>query len=210
MRNTIPTLGTISCWRRLMPAAAALGILLVFGSAPSGFAQADPPLTFAQNYLVRGDFVVAGAQGLTTNFDFNNGLAIGTITIPEPAVNTGITGIRQIPQGGEVMAAVLYWQTVEKVGVMPGQPGSGQNGFFRPILKNAGVNIGPPPPGYPIIGVPLGGNTTVSWSSGGCTTGSTGKTVRTYRANVLGALPHDSNGVIFANSANVTYEVRLP
>ena len=128
MRNTIPTLGTISCWRRLMPAAAALGILLVFGSAPSGFAQADPPLTFAQNYLVRGDFVVAGAQGLTTNFDFNNGLAIGTITIPEPAVNTGITGIRQIPQGGEVMAAVLYWQTVEKVGVMPGQPGSGQNG----------------------------------------------------------------------------------
>src|SRR6266446_4671753 len=167
MRNTIPTLGTISCWRRLMPAAAALGILLVFGSAPSGFAQADPPLTFAQNYLVRGDFVVAGAQGLTTNFDFNNGLAIGTITIPEPAVNTGITGIRLIPGG-------------------------------------------PKAPGYLIKGVPLGGNNTVSWSSGGCTTGSTGKTVRTYRANVLGALPHDSNGVISANSANVTYEVRLP
>src|SRR6266436_5825965 len=205
MRNTIPTLGTISCWRRLMPAAAALGILLVFGSAPSGFAQADPPLTFAQNYLVRGDFVVAGAQGLTTNFDFNNGLAIGTITIPEPAVNTGITGIRQIPQGGEVMAAVLYWQTVEKVGVMPGQPGSGQFVFFRPLIPG-----GPKAPGYLIKGVPLGGNTTVSWSSGGCTTGSTGKTVRTYRANVLGALPHDSNGVISANSANVTYEVRLP
>ena len=187
-----------------MPAAAALGILLVFGSAPSGFAQADPPLTFAQNYLVRGDFVVAGAQGLTTNFDFNNGLAIGTITIPEPAVNTGITGIRQIPQGGEVMAAVLYWQTVEKVGVMPGQPGSGQFGFFRPLIPG-----GPKAPGYLIKGVPLGGNNTVSWSSGGCTTGSTGKTVRTYRANVLGALPHDSNGVISANSANVTYEVRL-
>jgi fibronectin type 3 domain-containing protein len=188
-----------------MPAAVALGLLLAFVFAQTGFAQADPPLTFAQNYLVRGDFVVAGAQGLTTNFDFNNGLAIGTITIPEPAANTGITGVRQIPQGGEVMAAVLYWQTVEKVGVMPGQPGSGQFGFFRPLIPG-----GPKAPGYLIKGVPLGGNNTVSWSSGGCTTGSTGKTVRTYRANVLGALPHDSNGVISANSANVTYEVRLP
>src|SRR6266481_6268703 len=208
MRTTIPTPSPISGWRRLRLAAIALGLLLMFGSAPSGSAQADPPLNFAQNFLYRGDFVVAGAQGLTTNFDSNNGLAIGTITVPDP--NPGITGQNMVPPGGEVMAAVLYWQTVEKVGVMPGQPGSGQNGFFRPILKNAGVNIGPPPPGYPIIGVPLGGNTTVSWSSGGCTTGSTGKTVRTYRANVLGALPHDSNGVISANSANVTYEVRLP
>src|SRR5689334_3493850 len=156
MWTTIPTLGPISWGRRPMPAAVALGLLLVFGSAPSGFAQTDPPLNFAQNYLVRGDFVVAGAQGLPTNFDFNNGLAIGTITVPDP--NPGITGQNMVPPGGEVMAAVLYWQTVEKVGVMPGQPGSGQNGFFRPILKNnAGVNIGPPPPGYPIIGVPLGG-----------------------------------------------------
>src|SRR5216684_2228071 len=42
MRNTIPTLSAISWRRRPMPAAAALGLLLVFGSAPSGLAQADP------------------------------------------------------------------------------------------------------------------------------------------------------------------------
>jgi hypothetical protein len=98
---------------------------------------------------------------------------------------------------------VLYWQTVEKVGIKPGQPGSGQIGFFRPI-----VNSGPLKPGYQITGVPLSsGSNPVSWSSGGCTSGSTGKTVRTYRANVLGALPRDANGNILANNQ---YEVRLP
>src|SRR5216684_2662994 len=201
MRNTIPTLSAISWRRRPMPAAVTLGLLLMFGSAPSGFAQADPPLTFAQNYLVRGDYVVGGAYNLQTNFDFTNALAIGTITIPDPNPGikpSAITGTNQVPAGAEVVAAVLYWQEVEKLSAL----GSGQNGFFRPLIPN-----GPPAPGYPITGVVLGGNSTVSWSSGGCTTGSTGKAVRSYRANVLSALPRDATGNI---SANGQYEVRLP
>src|SRR6266404_449463 len=209
MLNTVSTLGTISWGRRLMPATIALGLLLVlvFGLAQSGFAQSGAPLNFGNNFFVRGDYVVAGAYGMTSQFA--NGYAIGTINVPDknPATGTanpGITGTTSVPPGAEVVAAVLYWQTVEKIGLMPGQPGSGQNGFFRPV-----INGGPLAPGYPITGVNLnsGGTNTVSWSSGGCTSGSTGKVIRTYRANVLGALPRDGSGNI---SANGTYEVRLP
>src|SRR6266404_4181827 len=182
--------------------------LLSLATQP-GFAQSGPPLNFANNYFVRGDYTVAGAKGMTSNFTNINGTqyAVGTITVPDPNPGikpSAITGTNRVPAGAEVVAAVLYWQTVEKVGVTPGQPGSGQNGFLRPLISS-----GPPAPGYAISGVVLssGGTNTVSWSAGGCTSGSTGKVVRTYRANVLGALPRDPNGNI---SANIPYEVRLP
>ena len=188
--------------RKIRFACLFLLVGLLSTAAHSGFAQADPPLTQAQKFSVRGDFVVAGANNLTSTFTFINGqsYAVGAISVPDP--NPGITGQNMVPPGGEVIAAVLYWQTVEKVGVMPGQPGSGQIGFFRPLIPG-----GPKAPGYQITGVPLGGNNTVSWSDGGCTSGSTGKVVRTYRANVLSALPRDAMGDILANGQ---YEVRLP
>jgi hypothetical protein len=182
---------------------------LLSTAAQLGFAQADPELNFANNYFLRGDYTVAGAQGMTSNFTNINGnqYAVGTIAVPDP--NPGIKpsaifGTNQVPAGAEVVAAVLYWQTVEKVGITPGQPGSGQNGFFRPLVSG-----GPPIPGYAIKGVVLssGGTNTVSWSAGGCTSGSTGKVVRSYRANVLGALPRDASENILANGK---YEVRLP
>jgi hypothetical protein len=163
----------------------------------ASFAQSDPPLNFGNNYFVTGDYVVAGAYFMNVNVA--NGYATGTITIPD--VNPGITGAKFVPAGAEVVAAVLYWQTVEKTGTIPGQPGSGQNGFFRPVF------IGGPKTGYPITGVNLGSDNTVTWSSGGCTAPSTGNNTRTYRANVLGALPRDASGNI---SANGIYEIRLP
>ncbi|HYM07726.1 MAG TPA: LamG-like jellyroll fold domain-containing protein [Terriglobales bacterium] len=176
-------------------ALASLACATLLG-VPS-FAQ-DSPLNFAQNYFVRGDYVVAGAVGLNASFGAD-GFGTGTIRIPD--ANPGITGAKSVPAGAEVVAAVLYWQTVEKVGVVPGQLGSGENGFFRPVFQ------GGPAKGYPITGVPLPLESTVGWSSGGCTGSSTGKLVRTYRANVVSALPRDANGNI---SANGTYEVRLP
>ena len=186
-----------------------LGLLSM--GTQSGFAQVDPPLSFANNYFVRGDFTLAGAQGMLSNFTTINGnsYAVGTITVPDtnpgikPSVLTG-KGSNAVPANAEVIAAVLYWQTVEKVGVTPGGPGSGQNGFFRPVISG-----GPAAPGYAISGVSLssGGTNTVSWSSGGCTSGSTGKVIRTYRANVLGALPRDASGNV---SPNVKYEIRVP
>ena len=186
--------------------------------AQAGAAALDPPLNFANNYFIRGDYTVAGAQGMTSTFTTIGGIqyAVGTITVPD--TNPGIKpsglkdtvsgqniagGTNQVPPGAEVIAAVLYWQTVEKVGVAPGQPGSGEVGFFRPVVSG-----GPAAPGYVITGVPLssGGTNTVSWSAGGCTSGSTGKVIRTYRANVLGVLPRDGSGNVLANNK---YEVRL-
>lgn len=183
---------------------------LVSTAEQSAFAQADPPLSFANNYFVRGDFTVAGAQGMLSNFTTisGNSYAVGTITVPDtnpgikPSVLTG-NGSNAVPANAEVIAAVLYWQTVEKVGVTLGGPGSGQNGFFRPVISG-----GPAAPGYAISGVSLSsGTNTVSWSAGGCTSGSTGKIIRTYRANVLGSLPRDASGNV---SPNVKYEIRVP
>jgi Bacterial Ig-like domain (group 3) len=176
--------------------------------AQVGFAQSpNPPLNFGNNFFVTGDYLVAGAYGMTTNFKTTNGVsyAVGTISVPDNnngIPNPGITGTNQVPQGAQIVAALLYWQTVEKVGVKPGGPGSGQNGYFRPLL-----NGGPAAPGYAISGTNVSSSNTVSWSSGGCGGGSTGKLLRTYRADVGGGLPLDSNG----NSiANTSFEVRLP
>src|SRR2546425_6604103 len=143
---------------------------IISTATQSSFAQANPPLNFGNNFFVTGDYIVAGAYGMTQKFETRNGVsyAVGTISVPD-SNNMGITGTKQVPTGAQVVAALLYWQTVEKVGA----PGSGQNGYFRPLLyKNSG---GPAAPGYAFSGTNVSGSTTVSWSSGGCGGGSTGK-----------------------------------
>ena len=168
-------------------------LALVSLVAQAAFAQ-SPPLTFGNNIFVTGDYVVAGAYNMTTSF--SNGYAVGTINIPD--TNPGITGTTQVPAGAQIVGALLYWETAEKTG----QLGSGQNGFFRPLVAN-----GPKAPGYAISGDSITSHNTVSWSSGGCNGTSTGKMLRAYRADVRGLLPQDSNGNVLANG---TYEVRLP
>ena len=215
MQTTIPTLGRPISWgRRLMPATIALGLVLAFGfaqtaAAQSASAQSNGPLSFGNNFFVTGDYVVAGAQGLNTNFA-NDGTTRGTITIPDtnrgiqpgPTANCIINGkpaTNCVPAGAQIVAAILYWQTVEKVG----QTGSGQNGTFRPLF----TPLGQQQPRYPLSGVSISSQSTVSFSSGGCTGSSTGKLVRTYRADVRGYLPLDASGNVLANG---TYEIRLP
>ena len=175
-----------------------LGLLLT--ATQPGFAQ-SPPLNFGNNFFVTGDYIVAGAYGMTANFKTTNGVsyAVGTISVPD-SQNMGITGTKQVPVGAQIVAALLYWQTVEKVGA----PGSGQNGYFRPLLSGSG---GPAAPGYLISGTNVTGSKTVSWSSGGCGGTSTGKVLVTYRADVAGGLPVDASGNSVANG---NFEVRLP
>ena len=190
--------------RKIPFAFLLLGILFI--GEQSGFAQANPPLNFGNNYFVTGDYVVAGAYGL--NMGGAGGFATGTINIPDKN-NIGLTGANQVPAGAQIVKALLYWQTVEKVGVLPGQPGSGQNGFFRPVFT------GGPKTGYPMSGVSVTNTSTVSWSSGGCTGSSTGKLLRTYRADVTDFLPQDPSGNVIANGTvnriqYGAYEVRLP
>jgi hypothetical protein len=177
---------------------------LAYGQA--GFGQADPPLNFGNNYFVTGDYVVAGAYGL--NNVGGSGFATGTINIPDKN-NIGLTGANQVPAGAQIVKALLYWQTVEKVAVVPGQPGSGQNGLFRPVFT------GGPKTAYAMSGVSVTNSSTVSWSSGGCTGSSTGKLLRTYRADVTGFLPQDAGGNLIVNGtvngiSYGAYEVSLP
>ena len=185
MQNAIPTMGTISWGRRLMPATAALGLLLVFGFAQPGLAQTNP-LTLFKNYFVTGDYVVGGV-GLRGLGDAT-GFATGTISIPDPN-SVPATGV---PPGADIVAAFLYWETVEK----DKSTLAGKNGFFN---------------GYAITGTILGNLTAPpSWSSGGCSGTSNGNnattTMRAYRADVRPFLPVDANGKVQGNGP---FQVKL-
>ena len=196
--------------KQLLPLLVLLGVLPTV--APSGFAQSPPPpLNFANNFLVTGDYVVAGAYGMTTKFQTINGVsyAVGTISVPDVnnkgVPNPGIQGPTSVPKGAQIIAALLYWETVEKVGATG--TATGQNGYFLPLANSSSFPKGFA--GYPISGtnVTSPGNPSVSWSSGGCSGTSTGKVLKTYRADVAGGLPVDSNG----NSiANTSFQVLLP
>src|SRR5690348_340460 len=138
---------------REMGATIALGFMLVFAFAQTGSAQnATNQLQFGENYFVTGDYVVAGV-GLR-GLGGKNGFATQTLTMPDK----NSVPSAGVPAGADIVAAILYWQTVESSQAMF----VGQNGFFRPLLKNGG-----PATGYAITGVVLGNpNAPTSWSSG--------------------------------------------
>jgi len=189
-------------------------LLLVLASlsvaAQSVLAQSpDGPLNFGNNFFVTGDYVVAGAYNIHT--DVENGYSEGIISVPDlnpgiqPSANntciiSGITFKNCVPAGAQIVAALLYWQTIENSTAMPGSNGSGQNGFFRALFP------GGPQTGYPISGLNLNGQNTANAS--GCSDDweGSGKVVRTYRADVRAFLPLDANGNVLANGK---YEVRL-
>src|SRR6266568_4799902 len=188
MQTTIPTPGTVSWGRRLMP-AAALGLLLVFGFAQPGLAQSNP-LTLFKNYFVTGDYVVGG---WVKGGSLHGTLEKGTINIPDTVQGQAAA----VPPGADIVAAFLYWETVESTN--PGAT-TGQHGSFN---------------GYAITGLFLpnkASNSPTSWSSGGCSGSSNGsKTIQGYRADVRPFLPVDSNGKIQTPNAVTpgTYQVEL-
>src|SRR5260370_9987405 len=103
MQTTIATPGTISCRRRLMRAALGLGLLLAFGFAQSGFAQSDPPLTFANNFFVTGDYAIAGAVLGKSNSGFV------TRTIPIRGYqNPGVKDTHTVPLRAPILAPLIY------------------------------------------------------------------------------------------------------
>ena len=155
-------------------------IVLVFCSSQLGSAQTQTPLPLGlnNNYMVTGDYVVGGWSKTT-----------GSITIPDPGAYAGNVPPQQVPPGADIVAAFLYWQTVENSGTY-----QGQNGSF-----NGGAITGT------ILGNP---NAPVSWSSGGCAGSSQGsKTIVTYRADVSNLIPLDSNGNVIQPKS---YPVSLP
>jgi hypothetical protein len=137
------------------------------------------PLGFFKNYLVTGDYVVGGA-GIRGTGDASGYSAGTSITIPDTNYQPNAASV---PSGANIVAAFLYWQTVEK----SQSAFAGQTGFFN---------------GYPVIGKVLGNpSAPVSWSAGGCSGSANGATVvRTYRVDVRPYLNAGGNG---------TYPVRL-
>ena len=177
-------------------ATLGLGLFLLSAfalpaSAQCPFPNAFPPspLCLSNNYFVTGDYVVGGVglRGLGVN-----GLATGTINIPDN-VQAQATGVASpsVPAGAFVVAAFLYWETVESTSSVPPHPG--QHGFFN---------------GYPITGDILGNpNAPTSWSSGGCSGSAQGaKTIVAYRADVRPLLPVDSDGNVLGNGS---FQVQL-
>jgi len=176
--------------RRLSALAVVLGSMLCVSSS---LAQSLP---FGNNFFVTGDYVVAGWAN--KQVDSRAGLpgpyATGTITVPDPyqlapTLKSPQAGVQtQVPAGADIVAAYLYWTTVEK----SQSAFAGQAAFFR---------------GYPITGVDLDQSAPVSWSSGGCRGSANGtSTMRAYRADVRAFLPVDANGV---TQPNTTYTVEL-
>jgi len=154
----------------------AVVFFLVVSSTLPALAQQPLGDTPFANYFVTGDYVVGGWVEASSA----NGFATGTISIPDctQATATGMPCTMPpapiIPAGADIVAAYLYWGTVE------GSQSSfaGQTAFFN---------------GYKIVGAILGNpNAPTSWSSGGCTGSSTGsKTMRFYRADVRPYMPVD-------------------
>jgi hypothetical protein len=178
----------------------AVVFFLIVGATKPGLAQqalGDKPFT---NYFVTGDYVVGGWVETSSS----GGFATGTISIPDcqqaqaVGVPCTIPPAPVIPQGADIVAAYLYWGTVE------GSQSSfaGQTAFFN---------------GYKIVGTILGNpNAPTSWSSGGCTGSSTGsKTMRFYRADVRPYLPVDIDktsatfGALRTNLTNPSVTVKL-
>jgi hypothetical protein len=160
--------------------------ILALSSMMAAPANAADALKFFNHYFVTGDYAVGGV-GLRGLGDAT-GFASGIINIPD--ANPGPELNPPVPDGADIKAAFLYWQTVEKTKSAL----AGQNGFFN---------------GHAIIGTVLGNpNAPVSWSAGGCSGNSGGTTtLRTYRADVRPFLNTDpSTGAALGNGS---YPVRL-
>src|SRR6266853_324227 len=132
----------------------------------------------------------------------SQGYAVGTISMGADK-NPGVAGNNSVPKGAEIVAALVYWQTIEQIGGV-----TGQNGFFRPVFP------GGPATGYVMPGTPVPNpNGTVYWNGTGCTTGSsTPKQLVTYVAVVTAYLRQDANGNVLAGNTTTAqnYEVKLP
>src|SRR5256885_17009645 len=88
-----------------------LGLLLAGGVSRAAKAQNGVnPLNISQNYFVTGDYVVAGwSKGAPDG----SGYAPGTISVPDTLQPTQDGVPASVPKGADIVAAYLYWATVE-------------------------------------------------------------------------------------------------
>jgi hypothetical protein len=163
--------------------AFTLALIVTLCFTQVAFAQ-NPNFKIFKNFIVTGDYITAGWQEGPND---GKGFATGNIVIPDVVVSGGKQPVQagvnySVPKGADIIAAYLYWGTVES----SQSAFAGQTAFFN---------------GYKIQGTVLGNpNAPTSWSSGGCSGASNGsKTMRFYRADVRPYLPVDTD------STSLTY-----
>src|SRR3954452_18963192 len=124
--------------------ASLAAVLLIFQTvgraAPSGPSAPPDALKFFKNYFVTGDYVVGGVgvRGLGVN-----GIASATIDMTAA----------DIPNDVDVLAAFLYWETVDKT---KGSVGANGATFRGKDISKLAVALNP-------------AGTAPCWSSGGGT-----------------------------------------
>jgi len=145
--------------------ALFISCLLLPLSIPS--AQAADSLQLFKNYFVTGDYVVGG-------------IALRGLGVPSTAIAggggsyaTGVIHMNGVPQGADIVAAYLYWETISGTGV---DPSILAIGAFR---------------GNRIIGKQLASPSVLAcFGSGGGNGGTNGATpLLVFRADVLKYLP---------------------
>jgi hypothetical protein len=155
---------------------ATIGLVVCVWGLSARPAAAQPGnLNFFKNYFVTGDYRVhgIGLKGTGTN-----GFATAAINVSG------------IPEGADVLAAFLYWQTIVQQG-NSGAAGATFRGFDISTAKELN----------PFGSAPC-------WSSGGGTGGADGaKKMKAYRADVRRYLPLGTNG---KREANGSHQVMLP
>src|SRR4051794_2451708 len=131
--------------------------------------QVPEPLGFFKNYFVTGDYVVGGVgmRGKGVPAPAIQAIAGGTI----PNYATATIPMSGVPQNANIVAAFLYWQTMEN-SVSP----IGGAGVFR---------------GKRVLGTQIARAGVLGcWGSGGGSgTTSGAQPLRVYRADVLRYLP---------------------
>jgi hypothetical protein len=145
-------------------------LLLPFLALFAQLGRASDALNYTKNYFVTGDYVVGGVGLFEKGV---RGTATGTLTIAG------------VPQGADIIAAFLYWQTSE---ITPNP--SAANGFFD---------------GNAIVGDPRGNPTNVACGSVSVAQPIQG---RVYRADVLRYLAVDTTNNV--RLANGPHTVQLP
>jgi len=148
--------------------APSIFLLLLPLSVPS--AQAADALQLFKNYFVTGDYVVGGValRGL--------GAPSSAIAGGAGSYATGVIHMNGVPQGADIVAAYLYWETISGTSV---NQSTLAIGAFR---------------GNRIVGKQLAGPTVLAcFGSGGGNGGTNGATpLLVFRADVLKYLPFPS------------------
>ncbi len=114
--------------KQLLPLLVLLGVLPTVGFAQSP----TPPLNFGNNFLVTGDYVVAGAYNMTTKFQTinNASYAVGTINVPDG--NQGLRGQNRFRRAGRSLLPCSTGKPSKKWEWRPAQPDLVKMAFSNP------------------------------------------------------------------------------